>query len=283
VSQFKVGFTGSIVNGVADWAGYYSQDSRSICVPFAGSGKVIAAMAGPGKVIESWDTQITTRGIIEGVFGAKKLRSAMHEPKYLKGHMYKTRAIDGIDVASAGLIDYIGKHGTLADKAAIAAATARCTMMGRMTTWTADVDQLWKRYQKIRHYLLQYTDLPGRFVHHEANVYETVPAGSYDTIQIDPPKVVSTTDIYSAHFQELNTALGGACPIPEWRRNNVMARLEEVVSIPAQKILFMYTSDVFPTIDDIRWLLLRHGRIVREDRFMHRSRYDYCILVSKEQ
>jgi hypothetical protein len=283
MSQFRVGFAGSIVNGVADWAGYHSQGLRSICVPFAGSGKVIAAMSGADKVIESWDTQVATRGIIEGVFGAKALSSAIREPRFVKGHMYATRSIDGIDALSAGFIDYVGKHGTLADKAAIAGAVARCTTMGRMSDWSAaDVSELWRKFQKIRLYLLSYTDLPGQFVHHEANVYELPPSGVYDAIQIDPPKVVSTTDIYSAHYQDLNIALGGACPIPEWKRPDVLTRLNQVMAIPAKKILFMYTSDVFPTIAQVRWLLNQHGEIVREDRFKHRSRYDYCLLVSKE-
>jgi len=282
MTQFRHGFTGAVVNGAAEWAGFHAQDAQSICVPFAGSGKVVAAMSGSGKTIESWDTQISTRGTIEGIFGANKLRSKMREPKFRKGHMYQTRGIDEIDAASAGLIDYIGAHGTLADKAAIASATARCTSMGRMTTWHADVGELWTKFEKIRRYLLDYIDMPGEFIHHEANVYELPPSGTYDVVQIDPPKVVSTTDIYSAHYQFLNTALGGACQIPEWRRRDVLDRLDQVMSIPAQRILFMYTSDVYPTIDDIRWLLKRHGTIVREDRFLHRTRYDYCILVMKE-
>jgi len=251
-------------------------------VPFTGSAKTIAAIAEIHKRIESWDTQVASRGIVEGVFAASKLQSSVRLPKFLKGHMYETRSITNIDAASAGFIDYVGKYGTLADKAAISSAVTRCTQMGRMGTWTGDIEQLWAKFQKSRAYLASYVSLPGQFTHHEANVYETYPSGRYDAVLIDPPKVVSTTDIYSAHYQDLNTALGGAVPIPEWRREHVLTRLEELIVLPARWVLLLYTSEVYPTMDDIRWLLSKYGQVTVEDRYRHRSRYDYCILVDKE-
>ena len=282
MTLFKAGMRGAIASGVAEWSALYTESLQDICVPFTGSAKTVAAMADARKCIESWDTQVASRGIVEGVFAAERLQSSVRVPKFRKGYMYETRAIAGIDAASAGLVDYIGKYGTIADKAAISSAVTRCTQMGRMGTWTGNVEQLWAKFQKSRSYLAGYVNLPGQFTHHEANVYQVPPQGKYDAVLIDPPKVVSTTDIYSAHYQDLNTALGGAVPIPEWRREHVLVRLEELIALPARWVLLLYTSEVHPTMDEIRWLLSRYGQIVVEDRYRHRSRYDYCILLDKE-
>jgi hypothetical protein len=240
-------------------------------------------MTGPDTTVESWDTQIITRAVVEGVFMASKIETALDKPRYKKGHMYETRNIDNIDERSAGFIDYVGTHGTLADKVAVASAVARCTSMGRMSSWDADINKLWLKFDKTREYLANFTNLPGNFVHHEANVYDLKPEGPYDLVVVDPPKVVSATDVYSVSYAGLNRALGGKCEIPSWSWRDVPGRLRRIFEIPTNRLILMYTSDVRPTVDDMRALLSQYGEIVEDRRFLHRSRYDYGIVVQKNR
>lgn len=282
MSNFKIGFVGATTTEAVSWVAERARGAERICVPFAGSGREIEAVAAPGVTIESWDTQLLSRAVVEGVFSTDKLKTAMGDkPRYKKGHMYQTRGFANIDERCAGFIDYVGSHGTLADKAAIASAAARSTMMGRMDQWDSDINKLWTKFLKAREYLAQFTNLPGTFTHHEANVYDLVPEGPYDAVLIDPPKVVIGSDIYSANFSDLNTALGGKCELPKWSWRDTTGRMRRIFEIDTRLLIFMYVSDVRPTMDDMRKVISEYGTIVEEERFLHRSRYDYGLVVRK--
>lgn len=276
--DFKIGFMGATITEASRWSALHAENAKTICVPFAGSGRDIAAMSGEGKTIESWDTQHLSRLVIEGIFTAKRPRTTIHEPKYLKGHMYETRALIGIDDRSAGLIDFIGKYGTDLDKVALASAIVRCTLMGRMTHWHADVNVLWQKFGKERARLAKFVNLPGTFIHHEASFFDEPPTNEYDAIQIDPPKVVSSSDIYSAYYNDLNTILGGTIILPRWGWRDVPGHMRQVFEVPAARIIMLYVSDVRPPVTEIRRLLLEQADIIDEKRFLHRSRYDYGML-----
>lgn len=286
MALFKIGFMGAAKEDNVLWAAKHTKGAKTICVPFTGSCRTIAAMARHDTTIESWDTQIISRAIIDGVFKAKKSESNLTDkPRYRKGHMYESRAFKGIDDASAGFIDWVGEHGTLYDKVAIFSAAVRSTLMGRMQDWNGDIDELWYKYNRSKKYLEQWLNMPGKFIHHEASFFDPLTTKSYDAILIDPPKVVQTSDIYSRSFNDLNIALGGTIEIPTWGWRDVIGWLRMTFNVDAEKILLFYVSDVRPSLPQVKTLLAEFGEIQEHEEVMalNKSRYDYGVLALRER
>lgn len=281
--EFKIGFMGAALAESAAWAAQQTAGAKRICVPFAGSCKDIAAMCRDDTIIESWDTQLISRAVIEGVFKADKIESNLDKPRFKKGVMFEKRGIRRIDDHSAGLLDYIGAHGTLADKAATFSAVVRCSLMGRMTHWDSDVNRFWKKIQDQLTYLSGFTNMPGEFIHHEASVFDEPPTGTYDITQIDPPKIVDVGgDIYSSYYKALNEALGGKCELPRWTWRDTTGYLRQIFGIDTERLLFMYVSDVRPSMEELRKVITEYGEVEVDERFFHRNRYDYGMVVRKE-
>jgi hypothetical protein len=280
--EFKIGFTGAALTESIEWIYDRTRDRRHVCIPFAGSCKITAALAEPGRVIESWDTQIISRAIVEGVFQADKIERTIDKPRYKKGYMYDKRALNKIDDRCAGLIDYVGAHGTLAEKVAIFSATVRSTSMGRMTDWNSDINRFWVKFEKNLEYLERFTSLPGTFIHHEEDVFIEVPQGPYDFMHVDPPKVVSTSDIYSQNYLHLNRALGGKCEVPKWTWRDTPGYLRKIFQLDARRTSFIYVSDIKPTLADMRKILEEYSVVVDDVRLLHRSRYDYILLAERK-
>jgi hypothetical protein len=291
--KFKIGFMGAALPESAEWAAEQTQSAKYICVPFAGSCTDIAAMARDDTVIESWDTQLISRAVIDGVFKADEIKSNLADngkPRYRKGYMYESRGLKRIDDHCAGFIDWVGAHGTLADKAALFSAAVRCTEMGRMTHWDSDINRFWAKFQKQLEYLSGFTKMPGEYIHHEASVFDEYPDptrgyghNKYDIVQIDPPKIVDVGgDIYSGYYKHINIALGGKCELPRWSWRDTVGYLRQIFSIDAERLLFMYVSDVRPTMDELRKVVSEYGEVEVDERFLHRNRYDYGMIVRKE-
>lgn len=281
--EFKIGFMGAALSESAAWAAQQTADAKHICVPFAGSCKDIAAMCREDTIIESWDTQFISRAVIEGVFKANKIMTNIDKPRFKKGSMFEGRGIKKIDDHCAGFIDYVGAYGTLADKVALFSATVRASQMGRMTHWDSDINRFWAKFQKQLEYLQGFTNMPGQFIHHEGSVFDNPPAGEYDITQIDPPKIVDVGgDIYSSYYKSINVALGGACELPRWTWRDTTGYLRQIFSINTKRLLFMYVSDVRPSMDELRKVIMEYGEVELDERFFHRNRYDYGMVVRKE-
>lgn len=281
MNYYKAGFIGATLPNATAWVGTQALEAKKICVPYAGSCRDISSMIGPGKTIESWDTQYYSKAIVDGVFGAKSFESAVDKVRYRKGYMYETRAIKNIDERCAGFIDWVAKNGTDLDKASLASAVIRSTLIGRMTQWYANIEKFWMRFLKARDYNAQWVNQPGTFIHHEASFHDTPPTGSYDLMQVDPPKVVVGSDVYSVNFSSLNKALGGSVELPRWKAADALPRFQDLLKVDVDKIVFLYTSKVKPTNEQVRSLLETFGTIVEEQDFPHRGRTDYGIVVKR--
>lgn len=283
---YRSGFIGATTNDATAWVADQVGDAKTICVPFTGTGKDVLSMSGEGRVIESWDTQHYSRAIVEGVFAAKEPKSNVDKIRYRKGWMYETRAIKNIDERCAGFIDWVADEGTLFDHAALCSAVVRCSLMGRMTQWYANMEQLWTRFQKARDYNTNWVNRPGSFIHHEASVFDDIEAGklgSYDLMQVDPPKVVVGKDVYSANFDVLNKAVHGLITdLPQWSTRNSLGYFRQLLTVDAKRILFMYTSGVKPTYEEVRRLLLKEGELEVEKEFPHRGRTDYALIIRRD-
>ena len=285
MNPYRTGFVGATTNDATQWVAEQVGNAKRICVPFTGTGKDIASMAGPGRVIESWDTLFYSRAIIEGVFSerAPVAMSNVDQVRYTKGWMYETRAMKNIDERSAGFIDWVAANGTLFDKACMTSATIRSTLLGRGNQWYANIEQFWNRFCKAREYNVQWLDRPGTFTHHEGSFFDSIPTRRYDLIQVDPPKVVVGTDVYSANFQALNKMFGGAVdPLPKWSWRDVMARFRQIVEIDAERMIFLYVSGVRPDYSDVRKMLLEHFDEEASKAFSHKGRTDYGLVLRRK-
>lgn len=162
-------------------------------------------------------------------------------------------------------------------------AAVRCTLMGRMTHWDSDINRFWAKFQKQLEYLSGFTNMPGQFIHHEASVFGSPPQGQYDIVQIDPPKIVDVGgDIYSTYYGSLNIALGGKCELPRWSWRDTTGYLRQIFEIDSKRLLFMYVSDVRPSMNELRKVIAEYGEVEVDERFFHRNRYDYGMIVRKE-
>jgi hypothetical protein len=287
VDGYRTGFIGASTKEATAWVAAHVGDAKSIFVPFAGTGKDVMSMSGPDRVIESWDTQYYSRAIIEGVFAASEPKSNVDKLHYRKGFMFETRAIKNIDERCAGFIDWVVEEGTLFDHAALGSAIVRCTLMGRMTQWYANMEQLFSRFQRARDYNLTWVGKPGTFVHHEGSVFDSIAADelqpSYDLMQVDPPKVVVGKDVYSANFDVLNKTFKGAVTqLPPWSTRDSMGRFRELMRVDAKRILFMYLTGVKPTYEEVKAMLLEHGELEAEEAFTHRGRTDYALIIRRK-
>ena len=280
MSYYRAGFIGASTAQATEWVRQSVGDAKKICVPYAGSGRDISSMIGEGRTIESWDTQHYSRCIVEGVFGATELNTNVDKIRYRKGYMYETRAIKNIDERCAGFIDWVAAHGTLFDKACLGSAIIRSTLMGRMTQWYANIEKLYMRFEKAREYNQTWLAREGTFIHHEESFHDNIPSGPFDMMQVDPPKIVVGSDVYSVNFNSLNLALGGVLPeLPRWKSPDVLPRFQDLLKVDVERIVFLYTSGVKPDVAQVKTLLSNFGDIVEESNFVHRGRTDYGIVV----
>jgi hypothetical protein len=282
--MYRTGFIGASTQEATQWVAQSVGDARTICVPFAGSGRDIFSMAGPDRLIESWDTQFYSRAVVEGVFAAKEMKTNVDAIRYRKGYMFETRSLKNIDERSAGFIDWVADEGTMFDKAAMSSAIVRCTLMGRMTQWYANVEQLYARFLRARENNLPFLNAPGEFIHHEGSVldYKFEDIEPFDLMQVDPPKVVVGGDVYSSNFDVLNKAMHGAVEtLPKWTSKVSLANFRQLMNIPTKRILFMYVSGVKPTYEEVRRMLLEYGEPIEEKSFTHRGRTDYGIILDR--
>lgn len=290
VEIFRSGFIGSTTDDATQWVAEHCKDVKSICVPFAGSGKDIASMAQAAKEgveIDSWDVQYLSHAVVNGIFRKVKPEITFDVPKFAKGRMYETRFIKGIDARCAGLFDYVAKNGSLFEKTAIISAIIRSTMVGRITHWAGDIETLWKKYQSQMKRNEAWLNLNhGQFNHVMGSFYDA-PATlrqekHYDVVQIDPPKVTSSRDVYSkGPFAELNECLGGP-EIPQWKRLDVAPRLRQTFNVNADKIIFLYVTGVRPTPEELERVLPEYGNVVEKREFHHQNRSDIGYVVERD-
>jgi hypothetical protein len=281
---YRTGYVGGAVPEAIDWMVAHSEGAQNICVPFAGIGRSIIAMSRPDTIIESWDTMLYTECIMQGVFNADEIATNVDGLRYRKGWCYENRPFKNMDDRSAGFVDWVAQEGTLYDKACIGSAMVRCTLMARMMQWHANVEQLFTRFQKQFEYNKDWLHQPGKRIHHHGNFFDAdLREAKYDLIEVDPPKVINYSDIYSLHFSGFNNALmQNKITLPKWSRRNSLRQFREVLKTPAPKIIFMYVSKVLPPLEDVRRVLAEAGEITEEADFFHNGRYDYGFVIERE-
>lgn len=282
---YKAGFVGGAVQDALDWIEEKSEGNNNILVPFAGIGRSTIAMAHAGKTITSFDTMHYPACIYRGVFCATEVKTNVDRIRYTKGWTFENRGYKNIDDRCAGFLDWVAINGTDFDKACLGSAMVRSTIMGRMMNWGSNIEQLYAKFDKQREYNADWINQPGKLVHNEGNFFDSLPDDTdYDLICVDPPKVLTYSDVYSLNFKIHHDILtqGQGAKLPKWNRRSMVPNMRKLFQeTKAPKILFMYVSRVIPDFEDLKKLLRQFAEIEEEEEFYHQGRYDYGMVLRR--
>ncbi len=285
---WKMGFVGASTDEMANWVA--ELDADSFAIPFFGSGKEVALLAQrPDVSVESWDVQHISALAAE-LFTSTEVKTNIDEPKLQRGWTFKERPFEDMEDRTAGLVDYIANNGTSYERLALVTAIARCTMLGRLDQWDPlrQATSLWEFFQKRLIAQEDYINLPGSIVHHEADFYSTLPSQKFDVLYIDPPKIVSSSDVYSKNFVGLNRMVAPSTfktiELDKWTKYDYTGKMRGVLdAVDSDLIVLAYTSGVRPGLDSMRTLFEEYGELIDEVRFLHRRRYDYGLVFRRTE
>lgn len=273
-------FAGRITD-VAEWFADNVDDAKSIINVFGGVGRYATAVSGDGVRVDGWDTQVLYRLAVEGIFTQVDLLTNVDMPRALKGYSYENRYFRDIDNQSAGFMDWVGTHGTLSDKYAMATAACSMTWQGRLGQWNADFPTFWKKFLKNRKTLQQYVNMPGEMYGYEGDVFEEdLESMSYDLMILDPPVA---EDTYSRNpvYDHLNRNIGGRCRMVRWDIPTFYARVRRLLAMDVPTILVKYEGGINPSLEDFTRMLKDFGTITEEVVFERRRHNDYGFILRR--
>jgi hypothetical protein len=279
---FSIGFMGTTSNEVLFEAAEFV--IGDVFMPFTGSGKDVSWLSQEGRTIYSFDTQYLSKLMVDGVFNEvideDEVKMVGYKPH--EGYAFNNPPFKRMEPGVLREIDGLASTGDEYLRAALCRALIQGTIGGRLTHWELSLDKL---QAKVRNSLvnnLTFTNLPGKRVHTFGNVFENEWPQA-DTMWIDPPKVVTSTDVYSKGFLGLNSVLAQEQQVlPVWRWGDVLSRLRKLWEHPCKRIIQFYCSDVRPTDDAVKAELEKCGTIKERIRIRHGSRADYIYVVDKE-
>ena len=254
--------------------------------PFTGSGKEISILAREGRTIASFDTLFLSHTIVDGIFRGKVAAVLDEDPvDPYQGWAFQNQPMQ-MDEECAMFIDAIARKGELYKLAALGMSIIRSTMRGRLDGWIASVEQLEDSYNSALARNREWLELPGIQDHRHMDVLskaaEEILSQSWDTIVIDPPKVISQTDIYSERYTVLDGCLSQRdVELPVWKAKGYIERMRVLLEVPWKRCLFMYTTGVSPTLEEIEYLLHSIGKVVRRYQVLRSSRKDVLYVVEK--
>lgn len=280
-----IGFAGSVTRQVHKMLECAPKEAKRILNCFTGVGRYNSALAEEWRVIDSWDVQIIGHLVNEGIFKVTEIERRVHKPIGVKGFMYETRFLRGIDSASAGLIDGIVKYGSVGEKAALALSLPSQTVYGRFADWSGSAAGLWRKWLDTLNKLSRYTDMPGVINAYYGDFFEEFDFDQeYDMVLYDPPVIRGSSDIYSSNnsYIMLDRLLGGKGDIPRWTLPTFYYNLRRVMQIKAPVKIVKYTSGLNPPMETFKEILKEYGKIEREYMFEQRKRDEHMFLVSSD-
>jgi len=293
IKPWKMGFVGAATDDLAIWVDetVVELELQSIAIPFFGSGKEVSLLARRSNIqIESWDVQHIS-ALVVNLFTSFEVKTNIELPRLQKGWTYEKRPYKDMHDETAGLVDYIANNGTEHERLALATAIARCTFLGRLDQWdpSNQTSALWKHFQRRLEVQKDYTDLKGAILHHEADFYQTrydTEEKRYDLLYIDPPKIVSTSDIYSRTFAALNRMVAPdtftLVDLDRWTKYDYVGKMRGILDhVDCSYIMLAYTSGVRPGLSSMKDLFSEYGEQISEVVFLHRKRYDYGLVYRR--
>ncbi len=259
---------------VADWYGRHTENigAKTICMPCAGFGRIASAMCQTDTAIYTFEYQHILTAIIRGVFGAKEFHSNVDKPRFHKGPSVEGNYIRGIDMHSAGFIDWIVKYGTDLDVAAIGMAIPGQTMRGWLSKWTGNFDSLWEKFYRVREEFRLFINMPGCWYWNENDVFKALRTDPvfhethFDVLAFDPPRLgAGGQDSYSAGgWPKLNAMLGGTAKIKPWTARNYLSNLTKLIDTAKSDYLLFTWQEGNPPLEVIKNTVLAYGTLEDE-------------------
>lgn len=267
------------VTDIAEWFADNSGDAKTIFHPFGGVGRYASAVSNPGVTVDNWDVQLLCKAIIDGVFNKQTLETNVTTPMGLKGYQFENRYYKNIDDHSAGFMDWVGVHGTLADKFAMITASCSMTEMGRLDNWKATFEDFWSKFQINRDRLRPYLNMPGTLNVIEGDVFdEDLETRSYDLMILDPP-IAPDTYFHNAVYTHMNKNIGGVVTIPQWTLPTFYGRVRRLLSMDVKVILAKYQTNAIPPLSEYRDILSEYGTVVLETKFSRKKYNEWTFKV----
>lgn len=283
-----IGFMGADLDEVIIWANNQLKESNQLMIPFAGSHKPSLYFLQNGiNNIVSYDTQPLSALVASVLTHREEPISRVQSPGFHKG--WCTQNMDkmwrNLDLDSALLIDYISISGNAFDKISLLKAISACTAFGRLSDWVGTPPMLWDRFNKAKLYMSSFvgTLKASQLKHTKGSFFDSaIQAQQMPTyIYVDPPKVVSRSDVYSKLFNRINSMLTQKdIELPKWDKTNVISTLQAVVSLPFTKMVLMHTSEAYPSIREFETYVLK-GYDFTSKEFSHGKGVDIGYIITK--
>lgn len=279
---FHAGFTGTTVDELLPVIADECKGDM-IHLPFTGSGKEISILAQEGRTITSFDTLFLSRTFVEGIFKGKQPPEEELVP--IEGWASLNRPMH-MDQECAQFIDSVAATRELYNLAALGIAIIRSTMRGRLDGWIVNVQQLQDSYTSSLERNREWFGLPGQLEHYNQDVLSAkakkIRDKPWNTMIVDPPKVITRTDIYSDRYAVLDSCLSqGDVELPVWTSKGYIDRMREILDVQWERCLFMYTTGVSPTVEEIEYMLHDIGNVVRRYQVLGTSRKDILYVVER--
>jgi hypothetical protein len=272
---------------IAEWYGAHAEDinAQSVLTPFCGFGRLTSAIAREGVTVDVCDFQRLTSVIVMGVFAASDMDTNVDKPRFHKGKAYGGGFIKNMDPHSAGFLDWVVKYGTNLDVAAIGMSLPSQTMRGWLSTWTGNINSLYKKFVNTRQDFKEYIDYPGNWSVFEMDFFKLIGSSMllnhYDVLAIDPPRLNITQDAYSLGWRKFNETLGGTVRVRPWTGRNYFTRLAQIMTIPSNYILFSWTEGK-PDVDQIKDFLLSYGTLEDEQVWESHQKTIHAWRIRRE-
>jgi hypothetical protein len=278
---FTLGFMGTTQNDVLEKAAEYA--FGDIFMPFTGSGKDVAFLSEDGRRIESCDTQYLSSCVVQGVFNGAQAELLDPIPR-AEGWACTNVPFKRMPEEDLRIIDGLAQTGDFFQRAVLCKMIIRATIGGRLTHWQLVGDDFAKSYERVVLMMNNWVNLPGERIHHLGNCLDVTPK-PFDTLWVDPPKVVDTQDVYSRTFWKLNSCLTQETEVlPKWKHYDMIPRHRKLWELPFKRLVQFYCSDVRPTdqqmVDEME--KIPGVKMIDNLRFRHGNRADYIHIYDKE-
>jgi len=284
--DFIVRFVGGNNHTLVKDLARYKTSGDKVFIPFAGSGREVYRFAQQGKSVTAADTQFLSLCLVQGVLvGSGAVDVDFDIPDFQKGVTVNRQLFD----TTEEIAGYIDSYASLyKDNLFALAVLANSIVHSFFWGYVADhakfliktvaefKDDLQTTHKRLLKY---YGTCPSAEFHWGSYTDLKVKA---DLVFVDPPKIIGDSDIYSEKFGGLNSVLVQKdVTLPVWTSEGYLDKFQKIFDTPWQTLLFVYTSDVYPTVAELEECLENLGTVRLVKTYKMGKRTDYLFSVTR--
>lgn len=281
-NKFIIRFVGGMSHKMVKDLVLYKDEGDSVFIPFTGSGRSVYQFAQQGKNVICCDVQPFVSHLMSVLKGEGSTNVNLNTES-AEGWITKNRQFRADEDIARYIDGYIltYKDNPVA-KAMMGYAITNATFRGYLGSFDVHtVDEFKKLLENAHDRLaLYHGSCPN--IDFRLSSYEDINPGSVDLMFIDPPKVVSDTDVYSTGYAGLNGVLSQeSSKLDAWTSKGYTDRFQHLVNIPCKKWLFCYTTDVNPPLNEMVTYLESQGSTRCVNNYTMSKRCDYLFEVDR--